>query len=479
MICQHDSSTITCERSWVRFPVCPSFLRPALRLWPRCCYFFGAVGDFPPIYFDFSVRRGGGGLKLSPTSNFGNGKGAAHVAFFCCDHPRRTFFLSRYPASKRRVRSLTSPKLSACSPVHPLRTLVVNIPRLRVLGRLSTRQPLIKTSLRSATTPEPSEWREREDAKAKPNGKRWQYLVVRSRDPGPAVDDNRKRACRLENIGLQTLGKSVPARRAYGDVHRVHRPMKSQMRAPVWKCHPKALANLGHQTQPTVVLPLADLAILDQLHRHHPSDVLKRLQNGRVLGQVGGLRNRGSQVRTASPIRFPTFQRPPQEAPALTVAPGSSESNGPVVDMRSPDHSRDYQHTVWLCNVGDLFGRRYLTILSRQSLDGPFGPRVALTSFRLGRELAALWNQQLRTHDFFPCGGRAADAFCEPLKRLAGEMKPTSGNRVRFCARPKVPHDIHKPCSLPVVDMAEGLCATLDDARMFRGGQRWSLSLVS
>lgn len=44
--------------------------------------FFGAVGDFPPTYFDFSSGRGGGGLKLSPTSNFGNGKGAAHVPFF-------------------------------------------------------------------------------------------------------------------------------------------------------------------------------------------------------------------------------------------------------------------------------------------------------------------------------------------------------------------------------------------------------------
>lgn len=66
-----------------------------------------------------------------------------------------------------------------------------------------------------------------------------------------------------------------------------------------------------------------------------------------------------------------------------------------------------------------------------------------------------------------------------PSRGLAGEVKPTSGNRVRFCARPEVPHDIHKPCSLPVVDMAEGFWATLDEARVYRGGQRWSLSLVS
>lgn len=156
---------------------------------------------------------------------------------------------------------MTSPKLSACSPVHLPRALVVNIPRRSSSG---PPKPLCAPQQR------PSQANgEREDAKAKPSGKRWQYLVVRSRYPGPAVDDNRKRVCRLENIGLQTLGKSVPARRAYGDVHRVHRPMKSQMRAPIWRCHPKALASLGHQTQPTVILPLAGLAIRDQLHRHH------------------------------------------------------------------------------------------------------------------------------------------------------------------------------------------------------------------
>lgn len=62
----------------------------------------------------------------------------------------------------------------------------------------------------------------------------------------------------------------------------------------------------------------------------------------------------------------------------------------------------------------------------------------------------------------------AAEAFCEPIRKFAGEMEQTDGNRVRFYAAPKAPHDIllsHDPFG-----MTEEFHGTLDEACDFLSG---------
>lgn len=62
----------------------------------------------------------------------------------------------------------------------------------------------------------------------------------------------------------------------------------------------------------------------------------------------------------------------------------------------------------------------------------------------------------------------AAEAFCASVKAFAGEMAGTDGNRVRFDAAPKAPHDVL--LSFAGFHMAEELRAALEEAHAFLSG---------
>lgn len=56
----------------------------------------------------------------------------------------------------------------------------------------------------------------------------------------------------------------------------------------------------------------------------------------------------------------------------------------------------------------------------------------------------------------------AAEAFCESIQTFAGEMAQVDGNRVRFYAAPKGPHDLL--LTHPLFGMTKEYCAALDAA---------------
>lgn len=64
----------------------------------------------------------------------------------------------------------------------------------------------------------------------------------------------------------------------------------------------------------------------------------------------------------------------------------------------------------------------------------------------------------------------AAEAFCESIKAFAGEMEQVDGNRVRFYAAPKGPHDLM--LTHPLFGMTEEYCAALDAACDFLNEER-------
>ncbi|KAI3400345.1 hypothetical protein diail_3362 [Diaporthe ilicicola] len=59
----------------------------------------------------------------------------------------------------------------------------------------------------------------------------------------------------------------------------------------------------------------------------------------------------------------------------------------------------------------------------------------------------------------------AAEAFCEPVESFAGEMEQIGGNRIRFHASPKGPHD--GLLSHSVFGLTEEFCAAMDEAHGF------------